>query len=324
MKNEYQMNKLLGLLLILIFVFISSSLKGQTLFESAKDDGIIAFSKERISQIKINLSSTAITYGYYYVSGNSIYANKLLINGEFKAKPNDNGIATIAKEGKLQPSIQGNLSIGDRFNDVLLPKNWTVLDVYLKGEYRYNEYSIFDSTRINVSDAFYKINKNTFNLNLLLNFGIALGKTNLFAGGQIGISKTNNSDDLDKGSVEKIQNYSSYYLIKDVEEVKIGQLKNITKYPLKIDMLFDPGLQLNSNDKTNTRLGIFGYYRTDVNIDKPKNRLGFGICLIDSQNPSRIFSSLGFELPKFGSGVTKTEKEKDYGIVFVSIGYTIF
>lgn len=328
MKNKCPINNLVNLLFILVLIFICSSVKSQTLFESAKDDGIISYCNDKVSQIKINLSSTAIKYGYYYVGGAPADKSRLLISGEVKAKPNDDGIATLAKEGKLQPGIQGNLSLGHRFNDVLLPNNWDFLDIYVKGEYHFNTYSLFDSTRIvNAIDPLYKTNRNTFGVNVLLNFGTALGKTNIFGGGQVGVSNTNNADDLDKGNVEVIQNYSNssnHYLIKDIEEVKIGQLKNVTKYPLKFDLVFDPGLPLNNNDKTNIRLGVFGYYRSNIKNDNPKNRAGIGFCLIDAQNPSRIFSSIGYEFPKFGSGVTQAEKIKDKGIVFVSIGYTIF
>jgi hypothetical protein len=312
-----------------ISVFIYSSVNSQTFFESAKDDGIIVFSSKRISQVKLNFSSTAITYGYYYVGGKAIDKRRFLFTGEVKAKPNDEGIATLAKEGRLQPGIKGNIGIGHRFNrNLVIPQNWGVLDIYLKTEYNFNAYTIYDSTRVISSlKPLYKTNKSSLGINFLLNYATAIGKTNLFFGGQIGLNATNNADDLSKGNIQTIQSYSgslTQFVIKDIEEAKIGQLTNSTKAPLKLDLIFDPGLQLNNEDKTNILLGMFGYFRSDVKDNDPKQRIGFGLCLLDAQNPSRVFSSIGYELPKFGKGVTNDDKEKDKGVVFVSIGYSIF
>lgn len=316
------------LLFLFAFLLICSFAKSQTLFETAKDDGIISFGKETFSQIKLNLTSSTITYGYYYQGGHSWSKRRPLISGEVKAKPNDDGIATLVEEGTFQPGFQGNLSFGCRFNDVLFPDYWSVLDVYVKGEYKYNAYSIFDSTKmINALEPFYKTSRSTYSVNLLMNIGASFGKTNAYGGFQAGINKTNNADDLAEGKVEALQNYSSasnHYLVSDVEDVKIGQLKNITRYPLKFDLVFDPGLVLNTKEKTNIRLGFLGYYRSNINDPTPKKRVGFGLCFIDDKNPSKIFTSLGYELPMFGHGVTQAEKLKDKGIVFASIGYTIF
>jgi len=45
------------------------------------------------------------------------------------------------KTGKLQPGLQINGAIGIRLNDILLENSWTVLDVYLKPEYKLNQYN---------------------------------------------------------------------------------------------------------------------------------------------------------------------------------------
>src|SRR4051812_20045346 len=108
--------------LILLLLFTSSLSFSQTFFETAEDDGIITFrsnDQKKLSQIKLNFSSTALTYGYYYLSGKAIDPTKFIFNTEVKLKPNDEGIAMLAKSGEFQPGIQINTALGIRFNDAL-------------------------------------------------------------------------------------------------------------------------------------------------------------------------------------------------------------
>lgn len=323
--------------LIIAAFLISISSHGQTFFETADDDGIINLAdKKRVSQIKLSPSSTSIAYGYNYASGGMNSNYKFVINGNIKVKPNEEGIAILAEEGKLQPGVKGDFSTGIRFNDNFFDNNWSILDLSFKTEYEFNYYSIVDATRIDQNlDPYYKKSKNSYGLNVLANYGMAIGKIQTFLGFQIGYLSTNNGDDLPDGSYQTHTQYGENYLVSDAKQVKIGTLKDIEKYPVKLDFILDTGLYLGKQeiaveDKeneeeegsvSNIKLGFFSYYRTDLKVDKPVQRLGFGLCFLDNQNPSKIFSSIGYELPKFGSGIA--EDNDDKGIVFLSIGYTI-
>lgn len=84
----------LSLLKITLLLFISTfamiELCAQTFFETAEDDGIVSFSTKRVSQIKLNMSSTAISYGFYYLKGDAPSKTRFLLNGQIKAKPTIN------------------------------------------------------------------------------------------------------------------------------------------------------------------------------------------------------------------------------------------
>ena len=86
-------------------------------------------------------------------------------------------------------------------------------------------------------------------------------------------------------------------------------------------MVFDPNIKINNSAATNIKLGLFAYYRTDLKDAKHRNGLGF--CFIDSQNPSKIYTSFGYELPTYGSAVKSENRKKDKGVIFISIGLTI-
>lgn len=324
MKIKAQSLKNIFISTIIYFGFACLSVKGQTFFESAEGEGVIAFRKETVSQIKLNLSSTSITYGYYYVGGQAVDPIKFLFTGEIKAKPNDDGIATLVKTGKLQPGLQINGAIGIRLNDILLDNSWTVLDIYLKPEYKLNQYNLFDSLRINNNEKpLYKTTKNSLGGKILLNLGASIFNTsNIFLGIESGIISSTNEEDLDEITIQTTQPYpglSNKQIVSDIEVARRGSLQNVTKVPLKLDVVFDPNFKLNNNDATNIKLGAFGYFRTELKEDKNKNRVGFGLCLLSTQDPSRIFSSLGYEIPIFGEGVENNQKN-DKGIVFASMG----
>ena len=154
----------------------------------------------------------------------------------------------------------------------------------------------------------------------------AVCKTAAVAGVRDQIIPERNEEDLDEITIQTIQPYpgiNNRQIVSDVEIARKGTLQNVTKVPLKVDMVFDPNFKLNNNDATNIKLGAFGYFRTELKEDKKENRIGFGLCLLSTQDPSQIFSSLGYEIPTFGEGVEKNQKNGK-GTVFASIGYSIF
>ncbi len=311
------------LYLFLILIFLGSHSFAQTFFETAKDDAIINLrSTKEISQFKLNLTSTAISYGYYHTSGKAISKGKLLTSFEIKAKPNEDGITTLVKTGNLQPGLKLNGAIGYRISDIF--KNmWSPLDISFKPEYSLTGYTIYDGSLGSLGNV-YEVNKSTVNLNFLVNFGVALGQTNLFLGFQTGPNFTNNISDLDDGTVQTIApvtGSTTQQLFSDVKTVKVGKPENLTKTPIKIDVLFDPNIRINLNVGTNVKLGFFAYNRTDGKLDK--NRRGLGICFLNSQDPSKVFTTIGYEFPVVGKDVTDAVRKNDKGLVFFSIGYTI-
>ena len=315
--------RLTRLLFVLLFICRYGSAIAQTFFETAKDDGIIAFKDTGLSQIKINPTSTAISYGYYYLNGKATASTRFILNVEVKAKPNDDGLATLVKTGNLQPGVQANIAAGIRINDPF-KSFFSVFDIYVKPSFQLDGLSIYDTSRIKGGqEAFYKTNKASFGLNGLINILLSPGPVNIFIGLQKGPQCTNNSDDMDKGTLQVAQpalGGSNQTLFSDSKEVKVGQLSNVTKSPFKADLIFDPRIHFGRGG-TNMELGFFGYYRTDGKLKK--YREGFGICFLNGTNPSKIFSSAGYELPTYGSDVNAADRKVNKGQVFFTIGFSI-
>src|SRR5215467_2151726 len=120
--------------------------KAQTFFETAKDDGIISFSKIKgLSQLKISPTSTAASFGYYYNNMKSTSKNGTVGNIELKVKANDDGLAALVKTGNLQPGFQINSAIGHRFQDIFPHAFFTVFDFYLKPSFKLEGFSIYDT-----------------------------------------------------------------------------------------------------------------------------------------------------------------------------------
>jgi len=316
-------NQTISTLLGIVCLCASLQSNGQTFFETADGDGVIAIRSSTLSQIKLSLSSTSISYGYYHLSnkakGNS---GGFIFNGELKAKPNDDGLATLIKNGKLQPGFGVSGAIGYRFNNV--GHIWNVLDFYIKPEYAFDAYSIYDTTRKATNlDPLYKTNKGSFGLSLIANYGTSIGKKwNLFLGARLKMNSTTNADDMDKITIQTVSQYpnsTTQTVFSNIEEAKMGTLQRVTKYPLAVDLVLDPGLNVGKAG-TNTRLAAFTYFRSDGKENT--YRTGFGICLIDKQNPTKVYTSIGYELPTYGKGVKAEDKEKDKGTVFATVGYT--
>ena len=307
-------------------IAITQECSGQTLFQTAKSDAIITFRTdvESLSQLKLNVGSSTLGYGYYYTRV-SDKGKGILINLELNAKPQD-GVAAIVKEGRIQPGIGVNGAIGYRM--AFAEGVFNMLDLYLKPEYSFNSYSIYDVDRtVAGKDALYKTTRSTYGGNLLVNYAIAPGRFNIYIGAQLGLLSSNNAEDLSKASIQTVETYPgspNKSVISNVREVRKGQLQDKTLVPLKFDLVFDTGIELFKMQKSGTRLGTFGYYRTDLKEALPRNRIGVGLSFLDKQNPSKILTSIGYELPAFGSGVSTEERMADKGIVFVSVGFTVF
>lgn len=320
-----KLKKDISTLLLVSGLYIGEA-KSQTFFETAEGEGNIFFRQGTVSQFKVNLASTTITYGYYFAKGESTSPRKLIGLFEVKAEPNDDGVATLLKEGNFQPGLQLNGALGIRFNDNLPGKTFSILDIYFKPDFQLNSYTLYDITRLARGEApKYTDTRVQFGGSLLINYLTSPGKTNLYAGVEAGIRSSNNADDLDDGSLQTLQpvpGAANQFLRNGIEEVKLGELKRTTAIPLKIDMVFDLGMKLNKNATTGIRLGLFGYYRSNLKVNK--NRIGMGICLLNAKDPSKIFTSFGYEFAGFGSDIKDDTREKDKGIVFVSIGYSIF
>lgn len=313
-------------LLIATILIYNGKVSAQTFFETAKGDGIINFSgadKKYQSQIKADLTSTALAYGWNYQQISATSKQRLLVNFTAKVKPNDNGSASFINEGKLQSGFNLTGAVGTRF---ILPGNvFKVLDISFKPEYTYSTFTIYDATRTaNGQEPVYKQGKGSFAGNLLVNYLFTPGGFNVYLGAQLGLNFTNNSDDLTKANIETLEPYpgsTTKFVASNVKAVLKGQLENVTTAPLKFDMIFDSGVTLSKS--AGMRLGFMGYYRTDIKMDLLKNRIGAGICFLDKANPSKVFTSFGFEFPTFGKGVTTDDQKTNKGAVFASIGYTI-
>jgi len=310
--------------LFILFMFVNTVVNAQTFFETAKDDGIISFSnRKKLSQIKVSPSSTAASFGYYFIKSPS--QSGLIGNLEAKAKPNEQGMAVLVKTGDLQPGLQLNGALGYRLYNAI-DKFFSAFDFYIRPSYKLDGYSILDTLRaVSGSEAFYKTNKSSFALNGLMNVLLSPGKTNLYIGVQYGLNWTNNGDDLDDISIQTIHPYpgsATQTFFTDIKQAKSGVLRNVTSHPLKADLIIDPGIKLDNNKEATVRLGFFGYYRT--NGYEKKYREGLGICFLNEANPGKIFSSIGYELPTHGPDVKIENRRKDKGMVFVTIGYAIF
>lgn len=312
------MKKLKNLIPFLFIPFIhSNEIVSQTFFESADAEGVISFRNEKnVSQVKLNMASTAITYGYYFISGDNTKRNRFMVNTEVKLKPNEDGMATLVKLGKVQPGVKVNASLGYRR---FLDGSFKVFDIYLKPEYSITEHTILDTTRISKGEtSLYKRMAHSYGGNLVINFGAALfTNANIYIGVQAGILSTTNASDLAKGTFQNripVSDSASAYALSDAEQIKIGTLKSVTNRPLKVDLVFDSGLELWSIGTSPVRLGFFGYYRGF--IGQEKNRVGAGLCFLNKQDPSKIFTSIGYELPE-NFGVDSK------GLVFATIGFSI-
>lgn len=315
-----------------LILLSASQLFAQTFFETAKGDGIIDLNsgkKTANSQIKLDLTSSAVGFNWNYAQGNSIQDKRWLFNFTVKAKPDDNGFASIAQAGKFQTGISATGAAGLRFFPSTKSDSakFSVIDIYIKPEYSFNIFTIYDSAHTApVLDPVYKAHKNSYGANFLLNYITSSGRFNFFTGAQLGLKRSNNVDDLTDANVQTLQPYpgsASKVLAYDIKEVKKGQLKDVTLAPLKLDLIIDPRLKLSKAKDNSFSLAFFGYYRTDLKADLVKQRIGTGICFLDVTNPSKIFTSIGFEFPTFGSGVTADDKKTNKGIVFATIGYTI-
>src|ERR1700754_3513432 len=147
---------------LLLFGCTMSTARSQTFFETAKDDGIISFSRIKgLSQLKVSPTATGASFGYYYNNVKSTSAVGTVGNVEVKVKANDDGLASLVKGGSLQPGFKVSSAFGCRLNDIFPDdKFFSVFDFYLKPAYSLDGFSIFDTTRsANGQDAFYKTNK---------------------------------------------------------------------------------------------------------------------------------------------------------------------
>ncbi len=314
---------------ILAGTFLSQSATAQTFFESAKGDGAINFARLEsgvTSQFKLGLATSALSYSYNYVGGNLAAKNKWLAAFSVSAKPDDNSLGSFIKSGQLQPGFTLTGSIGRRMR---LSKNpFQLLDIYFKPQYGLDAFNVYDATRAaSGEDPVFKARESTYGGNILVNYAFFPGGINLYLGGQLGLLKGNNVDALDDGSVATQAPYAgttTKVLETDVKAVKVGQLSRQTLMPLKFDLVVDPNIVLAKGDTTNNlKLGFFSYYRSDVHINAPINRSGLGICFLSKSDPSKIFTSIGFEFPTWGSGVTADAQKTNKGLVFATIGYTI-
>lgn len=310
---------------VCLVVTANLNLKGQTLFESSDDDGIIALTTNEkvVHQIKYNPSSSNIKYGYYFSSGKP--NNKYLLRGflETKFKPNDDGIATLVKKGTLQPGVGFNGAIGLRLNDIISENNWSVLDFYIKPNFSLAKTTFFDSTRTGSGqDLVYEETHNSYGVGGLVNAGFTLSRFNVFLGIEQSVRNSNNISSLNDGKVMNIQSITgsvSSNLITEETSVKIGALEDATQAPFKIDLMLDFGWSIGTSE-SDFRPALFGYFRSDWNDPKKQQKFGLGISLVGNKNPSKVFSLIGYEFPDQGPN----RKNDDQGIVFASIGYSIF
>lgn len=313
---------------LVLLLFIVNNLKAQTYFETATDDATINLADSSSSQIKLSVASTAISYSYNYISNHASSIGRFIGAIEIKAKPNDDGLVSLIKSGELEPGINASATFGFRVFSTQNSPFFTAIDVMIKPSYSRNGFTIYDSLiGVEGKDPVYKTNKNSFALDLKVNGLMSPNIFNIYYGAQVGPHWTNNSDDLDDGSIQSTTPYAgdaTQSLTRNQKTVKYGQLEDVTKYPLKFDLMIDPGFKFGrgSDTKSIAYLGLFGYFRKD-NIDTQKSRIGFGLCLLNAINPSKIYSSLGYEVPTFGSDVKEADRAKDKGQIFFTIGYSI-
>jgi hypothetical protein len=202
-----------------------------------------------------------------------------------------------------------------------------VIDVYAKPELYYTSHRIYDTTRVEQGlNALYSQKKVYAGVNFLVNSAFSIFQTcNVFLGVQIGWKASSNVDDLNDVTIQTTSQFIGQpgtQVRSDEMSAKEGVYENVNTTPFKVDLIFDTGHKLGTEDGTNNRVGIFTYFRNDLRYNKNQNRLGVGLCLLNNRDPSKVFLSLGYELPMFGKGVG-SDASNDLGIVFTSIGYKI-
>ncbi len=129
---------------LLVLSCTVGTVRSQTFFETAKDDGIISFSQIKgLSQLKVSPASTGASFGYYYNNIKSTSPVGVVGNVEVKVKANDDGLASLVSSGNLQPGFQVSSAIGCRLNDIFdKSKFFSVFDFYLKPTYKLDGLSI--------------------------------------------------------------------------------------------------------------------------------------------------------------------------------------
>ncbi len=317
------MKKIISIIAILVYFLTPAS--AQTFFETAAGDGvIIGIDSQDIYQVKVTSSSSSLSAGLYKKRGLATAPVQTLFNATFKIKPNDDGVATLFKKGKIEPGINVSVAGGIRLNDCLGTPYFTALDIYIKPAYRYSSAKLFDSVRAsNGQSPIYDTAIHSIGGDLLVNFCMSPEHVNLFFGAQIGVLSTTNIEDLDEVSVQTIRpvtGNTNNYVLSDIKKGKIGKVERITTAPLKIDMIVDPQIHLFGSGTTNATMGFLGYFRREFGKEKPTSRIGLGVCLLNARNPSKVFSSIGYEFPEIGGD---DPAKFVNGTVFMSIGYTI-
>lgn len=315
---------------VLSAFFLCHAAHAQTFFESATGDGAINFARAEsgvTSQFKLGLATSALSYSWNYVGDNLAAKKKWLAAFSISAKPDDQSLGTFIKSGQLQPGFTLTGSAGRRMRLSAAPLQ--VFDIYFKPQYSLDAFNVYDAARATGGqDAVYKARESTYGGNVLINYAVFPGGINCYLGAQLGLLSGNNVAALDDGSVATEAPYAgtpTKILQTDVKAVKVGTLSRQTQMPFKFDLIIDPNTVLAGKKDTtsNLKLGYFAYYRSDVHIDAPIDRLGIGICFLNKKDPSKIFTSIGYEFPTWGSGVTADAQKTNKGLVFATIGYTI-
>ncbi|RAJ90068.1 hypothetical protein LX87_05547 [Larkinella arboricola] len=313
---------------LFIVMFSPLSAYSQTFFEAADGTGVLAFRRIPTSQIRLNLSEKMLTYGYYYADDTLTDPKKRLITLEVKLKPNDDGIATFIEKNRLQPGFELNAAYGIR-NRKGLFNGFDVLDLYVKGNFKLNNTTIYDSTLLlTKQEPINKSIKGTGGAKLVLNYVVSsFSKFNIWLGAEVGYQRDINIGDLDDIQIQTFQLYpndSARTIISNIKEAKKGPLEYINKVPLNIDLIFDPQLKLKifGGSATNVTPALFSYLRKDFNYKAKQNRIGLGICFLGEKDPSKVMTSIGYQFPIFGSGVSTETRQEDKGIFFASIGFT--
>ncbi len=313
---------------IIVLLLVSLAVHAQTFFEAADGTGVLAFRNKKTSQIRFNLTEKLLTYGYYYSDSSIINPKKRLMSIEVKLKPNDDGIATLIEKNKLQPGFQLNGSYGLRFRRGFFRNRFDILDIYLKAEYKLNNLTIYDSTQLGIAqEPISNSLKSTGDIKLILNYVISIGKANIWLGVESGYQRGNNLGDLSDIQIQNTNNYpndSTRIITFDIKEAKKGPLQSVNKIPLNVDFIFDPQIKpkIFGIDKTDITPALFGYLRTDMKYQPEKYKLGIGICFLNEKNPSKVITSIGYQLPIFGNGIGQEKTKEDKGIFFASIGFS--
>jgi hypothetical protein len=313
-----------SIVVLLLSITVCFQAKSQTFFGTAKDDAVIAFRNESMGQIRISPGSTSIAGGYYWVFGDSKDETRWLTQLEGSVKPNNQGIAAFIKSGKLQSGAGLAGAVGMRWAPSIAAP-FFLLDVYVKPEWTLASNSMYDTTRVaQGNDALYKERKGYGGANLLVNAVWSPGRFNFFFGAQVGVLTSNNLEALDEVTIQTVRpfiNQSNRYVVSDTQTARRGVYKDETTSPLKLDLIIDPGFD--AGDASNTKPALFTYFRTDLKYNKNVNLFGLGVCFLKANDPSKVFASAGYELPKFGSAVDPEKKKADKGLFFLTVGYSI-